>query len=169
MISGAARQGQAAGGDEPDHVGNPVPVGAQRQQVVGRGGPDVKWVSTQHNLIATIFLMNLAQRLDELGDSEAAAAYREAAAGLMNGIDSQLLVRDKESAHFRQGVGDDVVPLDTQAIGTIYAFYRGDGELAKQLYEFALKNFSIGGRSIKESKAKATYNMTYAAKGPFAA
>jgi len=133
-----------------------------------RGGPDVKWVSTQHNLIATIFLMNLAQRLDELGDSDAAAVYREAAAKLIDGIDSQLLIRDKESAHFRQGVNDDVIPLDTQAIGTIYAFFRGDEELAKQLYEFALQNFSIKGRSIKESKAKATYNMTYAAKGPFA-
>jgi hypothetical protein len=133
-----------------------------------RGGPDVKWVSTQHNLIATIFLMNLAQRLDELGDPDAAAGYREAAAKLIEGIDSQLLIRDKESAHFRQGVGDDVVPLDTQAIGAIYAFFRGDGELAKQLYEYALKNFSIEGRSIEESKAKPTYNMTYAAKGPFA-
>jgi hypothetical protein len=133
-----------------------------------RGGPDVKWVSTQHNLIATIFLMNLAQRLDELGDPDAAAGYREAAAKLIEAIDSQLLIRDKESAHFRQGVNDEVIPLDTQAIGTIYAFFRGDGELAKQLYEFALQNFSIEGRSIKESKAKATYNMTYAAKGPFA-
>jgi hypothetical protein len=133
-----------------------------------RGGPDVEWVSTQHNLITTIFLMNLAQRLDELGDPDAAAGYREAAAKLIEGIDSQLLIRDKESAHFRQGVDDDVVPLDTQAIGTIYAFFRGDGELAKQLYEFALQNFAIGKRSIKESQAKATYNMTYAAEGPFA-
>ena len=29
-ILGAARQGQAAGRDEPDHVGDPVPVGAKR-------------------------------------------------------------------------------------------------------------------------------------------
>jgi hypothetical protein len=131
-----------------------------------RGGPDVTWVSTQHNILTLIALMTLSQQLEEQGD-EAAAAYREAAAGIVKGIDSQLIVRDGGLAHFRQGVGDEVVPLDTQALGVIYARFIGDDDLAKQVYEYAQQNFAIDGRSIALSNRKATYNMTYEASGPF--
>ena len=131
-----------------------------------RGGPDVKWVSTQHNILTLIALMTLSQQLEEQGD-EGAAAYREAAAVIVKGIDSQLIVRDGGLAHFREGVGDEVVPLDTQALGLIYARFLGDDDLAKQVYEYAQQNFAIEGRSITLSNKKATYNMTYQAKGPF--
>lgn len=131
-----------------------------------RGGPDVKWVSTQHNILTLIALMTLSQQLEEQGD-EGAAAYREAAAVIAKGIDSQLIVRDGGLAHFREGVGDEVIPLDTQALGVIYARFLGDDELAKQVYEYAQKNFAIDGRSISLSNRKATYNMTYEATGPF--
>jgi hypothetical protein len=132
-----------------------------------RGGPDVKWVSTQHNILTMIALMTLSQQLDEQGEEGAAATYREAAAGIAKGIDSQLIVRDGGLEHFRQGVGDEVVPLDTQALGVIYARFIGDEELAKQVYEYAQQNFAISGRSIALSNKKATYNMTYQAEGPF--
>jgi hypothetical protein len=131
-----------------------------------RGGPDVTWVSTQHNILILIALMTLSQQLEEQGD-EGAAAYREAAAGIVKGIDSQLIVRDGGLAHFRQGVGDEVVPLDTQALGVIYARFIGDDDLAKQVYEYAQQNFAIDGRSIALSSKKASYNMTYQADGPF--
>lgn len=131
-----------------------------------RGGPDVQWVSTQHNILTLIALMTLSQQLEEQGD-EGAAAYREAAAVIVKGIDSQLIVRDGGLAHFREGVGDEVVPLDTQALGLIYARFIGDDDLAKQVYEYAQQNFAIEGRSITLSNKKATYNMTYQAKGPF--
>jgi hypothetical protein len=131
-----------------------------------RGGPDVKWVSTQHNILTLIALMTLSQQLEEQGD-EGAAAYREAAAVIVKGIDSQLIVRDGGLAHFREGVGDEVVPLDTQALGLIYARFLGDDDLAKQVYEYAQQNFAIDGRSVALSNKKATYNMTYQAKGPF--
>ena len=58
-----------------------------------RGGPDVTWVSTQHNILTLIALMTLSQQLEEQGD-EGAATYREAAAVIAKGIDSQLIVRD---------------------------------------------------------------------------
>jgi hypothetical protein len=132
-----------------------------------RGGPDVKWASTQHNLLTFIFLANLSQRLEDLGDGDAAGRYREAAEGIAKGIDSELVVRDKGLLHFRQGRNDDIIPLDTQAIGTIYAFFRGDFDLAKQTYAFAQENFQVDGRSIERSRRPATYNMTYEAKGPF--
>jgi hypothetical protein len=43
-----------------------------------RGGPDVEWVSTQHNILTLIALMTLSGQLDAQGD-ESAAVYREAA------------------------------------------------------------------------------------------
>jgi hypothetical protein len=132
-----------------------------------QGGPDVKWVSTQHNILTVIALASLAQQLDEQGDEGAATAYREAAEEIAKGIDSQLIVRDGGLAHFRQGVGDEVVPLDTQALGVVYARFLGDEDLAKQVYEYAQQNFAVDGRSIVLSSKKASYNMTYQAKGPF--
>ncbi len=132
-----------------------------------RGGPDVEWVSTQHNILTVIALMTFSQQLEEQGDEGGATAYREAAAGIIKGIDSRLIVRDGGLAHFRQGVGDEVVPLDTQALGVIYALFTKDEDLAKQVYEFAHQNFAIDGRSIALSSKRPSYNMTYEAKGPF--
>jgi len=131
-----------------------------------RGGPDVKWVSTQHNILTLIALMTLSQQLEEQGD-EGAATYREAAARIVKAIDSELIVRDGGLAHFRQGVGDEVVPLDTQALGIVYAQFIGDDDLAKQVYTYAQQNFAIDGRSIALSNRKTSYNMTYKAEGPF--
>jgi hypothetical protein len=139
----------------------------RNQEGLVRGGPDVEWVSTQHNILTLIALMTLSQQLEEQGDEEGAATYREAAAGIVKGIDSQLIVRDGGPTHFRQGLNDEVVPLDTQALGIVYARFIGDDELAKQVYEYAQKNFAIDGRSIALSSKKASYNMTYEASGPF--
>ena len=132
-----------------------------------QGGPDVKWVSTQHNILTLIALSLLAGDLEQQGDEAGANGYREAAKEIAKAIDAQLLVRDGKQAHFRQGVGDDVVPLDTQALGIIYASFLGDEELGKQLYEYAQQNFAIDGRSIELSSKPTSYNMTYEAKGPF--
>jgi hypothetical protein len=133
-----------------------------------RGGPDVKWISTQHNVIALIALTRLAEQLQQQGDDAGAATYRDAAEGIAKGIDSQLIVHDDGGlAHFREGVGDDVVPLDTQALGVIYAIFRRDEDLAKQVYEFAQQSFAVADRSIELSKKPATYNMSYQAAGPF--
>jgi hypothetical protein len=131
-----------------------------------RGGPDVKWVSTQHNILTLIALMTLSGQLNEIGD-ESAAVYREAAEVIAKGIDSQLIVRDGGLAHFRQGVNDEVVPLDTQALGIIYAMFRDDQDLAKQVYEYTQQNFPLENRSITLSSKPKSYNMTYQAKGPF--
>ena len=131
-----------------------------------RGGPDVEWVSTQHNILTLIALMTLSGQLNEIGD-ESAAVYREAAEVIAKGIDSQLIVRDEGLAHFRQGVNDNVIPLDTQALGIIYAMFRDDQDLAKQVYEYTQQNFPLENRSITLSSKPKTYNMTYQAKGPF--
>ena len=132
-----------------------------------RGGPDVKWVSTQHNLLTFFFLTNLSEALQQHGDQEGADAYRAAAEELAKGIESRLVVRDDGLLHFRQGVEDEVLPLDAQALGVIYGFMRGDGDLAKQVYTYAQENFQVSGRSIELSSDPASFNMTYEAKGPF--
>jgi hypothetical protein len=132
-----------------------------------RGGPHVKWVSTQHNIFSFVFLAMLSESLEQRGDTDAASAYREAAEEIAKGVDSQLVVRDDGPLHFRQGVNDDTLPLDAQALGVMYATFRGDSDLAKQTYAFAQENFQVTDRSIERSKDEATYNMTYEAKGPF--
>lgn len=132
-----------------------------------RGGPDVKWVSTQHNLLTYIALTILTQSLQNQGDQESADAYRAAADGIAKGVYGNLIVNDGGLLHFRQGVNDEVVPLDTQALGVIFAVFREDKDLASQTYQFAQESFKLGDRSIKLSKQPATYNMTYEAGGPF--
>jgi hypothetical protein len=141
------------------------------EQGLVRGGPDVEWVSTQHNILTLLALSGLADELENQGEEgeeeEEAAYYREAAAGIAKAIDSQLIVRTKELSHFREGLNDEVIPLDTQALGIIYARYLRDPTLAKEVYEYAQQNFAIEGRSIELSKDPSTYNMTYEATGPF--
>jgi hypothetical protein len=132
-----------------------------------RGGPDVKWVSTQHNILSVIALSILAGQFQKNGDDADAATYSDAADGISKGIDSQLLVSGDQLAHFREGVGDNIVPLDTQALGVIYETFRKNPDLAKQVFVYAQKNFAIDGRSIQLSKKPSTYNMTYQAAGPF--
>ncbi len=139
----------------------------RNDQGLVRGGPDVKWVSTQHNLLTYVFLTILSDSLQQRGDEEGANAYRGAAEELAKAIDTQLLVQDGGLLHFRQGLDDDILPLDVQALGVIYAFMRDNGDLGKQLYTFAEENFRLSGRSIERSSDPATYNMTYEAKGPF--
>ena len=132
-----------------------------------RGGPDVKWVSTQHNQLTFVFLTILSETLQQHGDQESADAYRAAADQIAKGIDTHMVVRDEGLLHFRQGVNDDILPLDAQALGVMYAFMRGDEDLAKQVYAYAQGNFLLKDRSIQLSSNRATYNMTYEAKGPF--
>jgi hypothetical protein len=132
-----------------------------------RGGPDVKWVSTQHNLLSVIFLMIFSDTLQQHGDQEAADAYRAAAEEIAKSIETYLVVRDGALLHFRQGFNDETLPLDAQALGVLYSFIRGNEDLGRQVYAYAQSNFQVSGRSVELSKNPATYNMTYEAKGPF--
>src|SRR5450755_12378 len=133
-----------------------------------QGGPDVTWVSTQHNILSVLALAGLAGELNNDGDQADANTYAEAAKGISQGIDSNLLVNDGGSpAHFQEGENDAVIPLDTQALGVIYETFHGNSDLAQQIYDFAQKNFAIDGRSIQLSKKKSSYNMTYQSDGPF--
>jgi hypothetical protein len=132
-----------------------------------RGGPDVKWVSTQHNLIAYAFLARLGTEL--LGDGEAAAAarYQAAAAQISAGIAKYLFVQDATGAWFREGVEDNVQSLDVQALGAMYLQGQNEADLGKLVLTHAQTYFALSGRSISLSSTPATYNMSYSATGPF--
>ncbi len=133
-----------------------------------RGGPEVKWVSTQHNILTVFALNGLANTLESRGEKTLAKRYEEAAASIGKAIEAQLVVRTSGvAAHFRQGVNDEVVPLDAQTLGAMFALSRSNYSLASETYSYAQANFALSGRTIELSKAPATYNMTYSSKGPF--
>ncbi len=131
------------------------------------GGPGVKWVSTQHNLIAFDFLGRLSSELKEAGDDKAAERYEAAASTISAAIDANLLVSDKSGTHFRQGFDDDTQALDVQALGAMYLQATDRRELAAQVLAYAQGTFAIGDRSVDLSREPATYNMTYSAAGPY--
>jgi hypothetical protein len=133
-----------------------------------RGGPDVTWVSTQHNLITYVFLSRLASELQSNGSTAAAAHYQAAAATISAAIDANLLVSDSSGTHFLQGLNDNGEALDVQALGAMYLEGTGRSDLAAQVLAYAQTNFAIDGRSVDLSADPDSYNMTYSATGPFA-
>jgi hypothetical protein len=132
-----------------------------------RGGPDVQWYSTEHNLTAYVFLTRLAAELQAAGDTAAAVRSQSAATALSTAINTNLLVVETTGAHFLQGLGDETPALDAQALGAMYLQGTGQATLAAEVLAYARANFGVAGRSVKESADPATYNMTYAAAGPF--
>ncbi len=132
-----------------------------------RGGPDVTWYSTQHNLLAYSFLVLLGNELAAAGDRPTANTYYTAANKISAGIESKLLVHNGSSAWFIEGLGDNVQSLDTDALGTLYLESHGEKTVAQEVLTYADSAFALSGRSIAESSSAATYNMTYSAKGPF--
>ena len=87
------------------------------------GGPDVSWVSTQHNLLTDAFLRDLISSLKSksmapsLGVSSTTLSTAEAK--MAGAILSTLLVQSGSQAYFVEGVGDSKIPLDVQAFGAM--------------------------------------------------
>ena len=132
-----------------------------------RGGPDVKWVSTQHNLIAYTFLVRLGSDLTQASAGSEAARYQAAAAQVAAGVDSNLLVLEGSTAYFREGLEDNIQSLDVQALGAAYLAGRGEGNLGELVLAHAQSAFALSGRSISLSLEPASYNETYSSPGPF--
>jgi hypothetical protein len=114
-----------------------------------RGGPDVTWVSTQHNLLAAGLLRDLAADLGTKGTLATGLKYADinsAANSIGNAILANMLVQEGPLAYFRQGVGDPVLPADVQALGALYLDARGDGR-AKQVAEYLRQRFYVAPRA----------------------
>ena len=129
-----------------------------------RGGPDVTWISTEHNLLTYGLLTRLAR---DLRAAHPVSARRDAVAAAAVAAGLRGLVSTSGGAHFVEGVGDPVLPLDVQALGAMYLRSRGQAATARRVVGFANERFAVSGRSIVKSSAPATYNETYAAPGPF--
>ncbi len=132
-----------------------------------RGGPDVAWYSTQHNLLAYAFLVQLGNELVS-GNQRAAAATDFAAANrIAAAIDSMLIVHSATTAYFIESVGDSIQSLDDDALGVLYLVSRGETSLAQQVLAYTQSAFALSGRSVTKSTSTATYNNAYASAGPF--
>ncbi len=133
-----------------------------------RGGPDVAWYSTQHNLLAYAFLVTLGNELTAANQRTTAATYYTAANKIATAIDANLIVHPSStSAYFIEGLGDSVQSVDADALGVLYLVSRGETTTAQQVLNYTQSAFAVSGRSITKSTAAATYNNTYAASGPF--
>jgi hypothetical protein len=140
------------------------------------GGPDVTWSSTQHNLLARSLFVALADSLDDnckaiKGSSDErkfAASLRAAAARIDTAVDRALLVRPAAGqAYFRQGVGDDARPVDTQALGILWLLDRGRTADAAAVRAYTDATMAVSDRSISLSSDPLSFNGTYKAAGPF--
>ncbi len=106
-----------------------------------RGGPDVSWVSTQHNLLTLSLLGELQSQLEgtktKIG-GYSAADYGEFAESIGKAAIEDLLVEEGSSVHFRQGTSDSQIPVDVQSFGAMYLNLRGDdrdGDVAAYLQQ----------------------------------
>jgi hypothetical protein len=132
-----------------------------------RGGPDVGWYSTQHNLLAYAFLTQLGNELTADGQRPTANTYLNAANKISSGLESKLLVQNGSQAWFIEGLGDNVQSLDADALGALYLASRNETTNAQKVLAYTKSAFAIAGRSIVRSTSTGTYNNTYAATGPF--
>src|SRR4029078_7279283 len=95
-----------------------------QQQASGlvRGGPDVTWASTQHNLVAYLFLSLLAVSPPSGLTSNQLSA---AATKIAGGLESLLVTPASGQLAFVQGTNDALRPIDAQTLGIIYLLARG--------------------------------------------
>ena len=131
-----------------------------------RGGPDVEWVSTQHNILTLIALMTLSQQLEEQGDESARRLPR----GRRGDRQGHRLAADRPRRRPRPlppGRERRRRPARHPGAGNHLRDVPRRQDLAKQVYEYTQQNFPLEGRSIELSTKPETYNMTYEAKGPF--
>ncbi|MGK2931912.1 MAG: hypothetical protein ACSLFD_03960 [Solirubrobacterales bacterium] len=131
----------------------------QSENGLVRGGPKIEWSSTLHNLIAYTFLVRLAK-----ADPKGADRYLKAAERISAAIHSDLMVDDKSGLHFRQGLDDDVEPLDVQAVGSMFLAGQDQRDQASEVLDRIPENFGVKQRKIQLSSNVRKYNMTWSSK-----
>jgi hypothetical protein len=151
------------------------------------GGPDVTWVSTEHNLETRAFLARLSALIDGrradagtgrrcaggLGDLGARRARAlgerldDAVARLDAAIDAELFARDGDGrAHFRQGLRDDARPLDVQALGIQWLLGQHRRADALAVAAYADEAMLVDGRALGAAGSLTGYRPYADAWGP---
>jgi len=129
------------------------------------GGPDVSWVSTQNNMVAYLLFSKLAGHpIGDLKADDMSAVANKIAGGIDSRLTTHLATGELA---FIQGLNDAVRPLDTQTLGVQYLVARNRAADAAKVRTYIDAAFKVTNRTITKSSATATYNMTYAAAGPF--
>jgi hypothetical protein len=101
------------------------------------GGPDVQWVSTQHNILMAEFFRSAYKAYGDkpiasgITGTQLNAAYNLAG----NAIIGKLIVQAGAQAYFVEGLNDPRQALDTQTLGSVFLSVRGDGR-AKQVADW---------------------------------
>jgi hypothetical protein len=126
-----------------------------RQQTVAdglvKGGPDVSWVSTQNNLIAALLLR---RHSDSASRSQALRIF------------PAILLKMVKGDRVLQGLNDPTQPTDVQALAG-FVFAGEMREQATRIVRQAIAAARVDDVSIVRSSDPATYNMSFAAPGPF--
>ena len=143
-----------------------------RKQASGllAGGPDVSWVSTQHNLIAWFLLSSVDSNIVDGVSNTQLQTARDAIA---DGIERNLIVSiDGSRSAFIQGVNDSVRPLDVQTLGLLFLAASGKGQsghpsTATKVRSYLGSAYAVSGRAIAKSTDPVSFNDTYSATGPF--
>jgi hypothetical protein len=163
---GATSYGKAYGGTKYASFASKIATwltSQQRPDGLIKGGPDVAWVSTQHNLLAYFFFRAQA----DLSSGSTAKGYDATADKIAAGIDANLIKPFGTNLYFQQGLADTTHPLDTQTLGILYLKQRGRTADAGKVADYIGASFSLANRSIVKSTVPATFNNTYSAPGPF--
>jgi hypothetical protein len=115
-----------------------------------KGGPDVSWVSTQHNLLTVAFLRDLVPSLQSKPAASSlslsATTLNTAQSTMGNAILANLLVQAGSLAYFIEGVGDARIPIDVQALGAMYLKLRND-QRATQVGNYLSSSFVAAPRT----------------------
>jgi hypothetical protein len=114
-----------------------------------KGGPDVAWVSTQHNLLTIGLLRDIVDQIGtgsrKMGDWTG-SQLNDIQNSMGNAVLSKTLVQNGAFAHFIAGVGDRAIPTDVQALGALYLQLRGDGRATQVAGNLAQNGFLIAPR-----------------------
>jgi hypothetical protein len=99
------------------------------------GGPDVAWVSTQHNILGAEFFRSAGEEFGgksingtSITGTQLTAQYNTTAGAILS---NKLLVQSGGQAYFVQGLNDARIPLDVQTLGSVFLRERGDSRAAQ--------------------------------------
>lgn len=121
--------------------------GLQQSDGSLRGGPDVIWISTEHNIDAYFFYRELYRVTRK-------STYRTTAGQIKNSLLTRHWVATSSTGgHFLQGIGDSTPALDANSLGAIFLWAVGRNTWANQALRYVEATFkntqTIPGSSVR--------------------
>lgn len=116
-----------------------------------KGGPDVSWYSTEHNIDSYFFFRDLGQITKQ-------NKYMQAATDVKNALLNYHW--NKEEQRFNQGINDTAGALDAQSWGGIFLGAIGRSDLLQSVYQY-LENFEVNNVQLNLSSDSDQYNMSF--------